>query len=539
LVIGARLPFEFDPGRLRADLAQVRPEDWAPHYNERDYGGDWRGAALRSGTGAVTDLRAVAPSYTDTPLLDRCPHFRDAIARFDCAVKAVRLLSLAAGSYIREHTDNALQFEDGEVRIHIPVQTNDAVEFYVAGKRLALDAGGAYYVNVNLPHRVNNRGAADRIHLVVDLAVNDWLRDLFAGAGEIRVVAETARGVDAFRETAAGVPELQDIDDPDEFASSAARLGRERGFEFHEGDVDAVLRGPARPGRPGGLPVSIDLRDGGIYATWIHDQGPLTEPFFADSVRTRMRRPFTRFTRREAPVETAGPPPAGLVFHLSRCGSTLLSAMFTAAGYRVIREAPAIDEVLGAGNPAWVRRVVTAFGDGQPYIVKLDSWNIHRLPLIQEAFPGAPWMFLFRDPVEVMASHLRLPGKQALPGAIDPGTLGMTLQDVTSLSRGEWLARVLAGICRSAVAGTEGLFVDYRQLPDAAWDRIGRHFGLSLTRSQVEAMRGAALIDAKRPSLTFQDDTAQKRHEGSGLQAIIHAAGLDRLYGELRSKVVP
>jgi hypothetical protein len=29
--------------------------------------------------------------------------------------------------------------------------------------------------NINLPHRVHNRSAVDRVHLVLDCVVNDWL----------------------------------------------------------------------------------------------------------------------------------------------------------------------------------------------------------------------------------------------------------------------------------------------------------------------------------------------------------------------------
>jgi hypothetical protein len=38
------------------------------------------------------------------------------------------------------------------------------------------------YLNVNLPHRVAHRGAADRIHLVIDCVVNDWLREQLLAA---------------------------------------------------------------------------------------------------------------------------------------------------------------------------------------------------------------------------------------------------------------------------------------------------------------------------------------------------------------------
>jgi hypothetical protein len=35
--------------------------------------------------------------------------------------------------------------------------------------------GECWYLNFNLPHRVKNSGTADRIHLVIDCVVNDWL----------------------------------------------------------------------------------------------------------------------------------------------------------------------------------------------------------------------------------------------------------------------------------------------------------------------------------------------------------------------------
>ena len=107
------LPLRFDLSRLQADLAAIPSSDWSPHYNERDYGGEWRGAALRSASGAPGDLRSVAPQFHDTPLLDRCPYFREVLSAFPCALRAVRLLGLAPGSFIREHTDDALDMRTG------------------------------------------------------------------------------------------------------------------------------------------------------------------------------------------------------------------------------------------------------------------------------------------------------------------------------------------------------------------------------------------------------------------------------------------
>jgi hypothetical protein len=34
-------------------------------------------------------------------------------------------------------------------------------------------------MNFNLPHRVSNNSNQDRVHLVIDAVVNDWVNDLF------------------------------------------------------------------------------------------------------------------------------------------------------------------------------------------------------------------------------------------------------------------------------------------------------------------------------------------------------------------------
>jgi aspartyl/asparaginyl beta-hydroxylase (cupin superfamily) len=104
---------------------------------------------------------------------------------FECQLLAVRLLRLKAGSRIKEHTDLNLGYEDGEIRLHIPIHTNPGVEFYLSGRRIILAEGECWYVNTSLPHRVANTGERDRIHLVIDCVVNDWVRAIFADPAQV------------------------------------------------------------------------------------------------------------------------------------------------------------------------------------------------------------------------------------------------------------------------------------------------------------------------------------------------------------------
>jgi hypothetical protein len=177
-----KLPFTFDPQRLKIDLEQIEPRDWIPHFNTSYYHGEWSVVALRSVGGVAAQIYpdpTAQGSFKDTHILARCPYMREVFATFECPLESARLLKLSAGSSIREHKDLNLAYEDGEVRIHIPIQTNEDVSFFLAGERLYMNEGESWYLNFNLPHHVENRSGSDRIHLVLDCLLNDWLRAKF------------------------------------------------------------------------------------------------------------------------------------------------------------------------------------------------------------------------------------------------------------------------------------------------------------------------------------------------------------------------
>ncbi|MCE9670467.1 aspartyl/asparaginyl beta-hydroxylase domain-containing protein [Myxococcus stipitatus] len=179
------LPLEFDPLPLRDEVLALPPEAWVPHFNTRFYEGEWSGVPLRSVGGMEGRMYpdpTAREAYADTPVLARCPALRRALARFQCPIGSARLLKLAAGANIREHTDYNLAFEDGEVRLHVPILTHPDVVFVLAGERVPMRAGECWYLNFNLRHRVDNAGDTDRVHLVLDCGVDDWLRDLFERA---------------------------------------------------------------------------------------------------------------------------------------------------------------------------------------------------------------------------------------------------------------------------------------------------------------------------------------------------------------------
>ena len=176
-----RLPMLFDVRNVRDELSEFVRDDWTPHFNTQYYEGDWSGIALRAAANAHVELYPdpTAETYVDTVAMSRCPSVKRILNSFECETESVRFLRLGPGASIREHRDYRLSIEDGVARIHVPVKTSDAVEFFLDGDRIDMKEGEAWYLNFNLPHRVENKGDETRVHLVIDCVANEWLRSFF------------------------------------------------------------------------------------------------------------------------------------------------------------------------------------------------------------------------------------------------------------------------------------------------------------------------------------------------------------------------
>ncbi len=182
LIRHIQFPLYFDTNLLKNDINKVLSTNWIKHYNTNDYEGDWSSIALMSQGGKSENIYAL-PSNNDevtfTEILDACQYFKEVINQFKFQKTSVRLLRLSVGAEIKPHKDYCLGYEDGCFRIHIPVITNDEVEFILDNERLIMKEGECWYINANFTHSVANRGTNDRIHLVIDGIRNEWTDELF------------------------------------------------------------------------------------------------------------------------------------------------------------------------------------------------------------------------------------------------------------------------------------------------------------------------------------------------------------------------
>ncbi len=258
--VSRRLPVDFSSSfeTMRAEAEALSADCWQNHFNADYHDGGWQGASLRAVGGDAARLYIDPESQTsivDTPLMARCPAIAAALAQFSCPLRAVRLLRLLPGSVIREHRDYDLRFEDGAARLHIPLTTNPAVEFYVDQQRVIMAAGECWYLNLSLPHRVANRGDTARVHLVIDCEAGDWLRDLIAMGDAPERASTVDSGLERFerfRQIVFADRELQArlaaIADPEAFADAVLEAARARGHDIEREEIAAAMRRGRRSG---------------------------------------------------------------------------------------------------------------------------------------------------------------------------------------------------------------------------------------------------------------------------------------------------
>ncbi len=160
-------------------------------------GDDWTAISLRGYGPTPLDilkpnvLKSKVKTETvlqDTSLLeeDGFQVINDILAKIPSTFERVRFMKIKANSGIGKHSDRIdkdFGIENGNiVRFHVPIRTNDQVEFYLwEGKEKLvnyLEVGHYYYVDVRAPHAVINNSDVDRIHLVIDVYVNDEIRKL-------------------------------------------------------------------------------------------------------------------------------------------------------------------------------------------------------------------------------------------------------------------------------------------------------------------------------------------------------------------------
>ncbi|PLY41490.1 sulfotransferase family protein [Janthinobacterium sp. ROICE36] len=247
----------------------------------------------------------------------------------------------------------------------------------------------------------------------------------------------------------------------------------------------------------------------------------LGETAFSDAffVNTLARQPHEQRRVCRTPLAALATLAAGLtpdlfIFHVSRCGSTLLSQLLASLPQCIVMsEPPIIDSLLRlhhdstdpAASITLLRQAILALGQRRSgeeshFIIKFDCWHIHSLDLLRQAFPGTPCLFVYREPLAVLASHQRQRGPQMVPGMLHPTQLPLPAHQLAPGDLDGYTALVLASLVNAArphAATGQLQLINYNQLPDILFSDLLPRLGIPPTAGQLQAMRARGGVHAK------------------------------------------
>jgi hypothetical protein len=284
-------------------------------------------------------------------------------------------------------------------------------------------------------------------------------------------------------------------------------------------------------------PIRFDFSGPAATVDWADlSEERFVEPFFDQTVARWASGPTGRPAVRtglDALLALDSEPsldPAGMIFHLSRCGSTLVSRLLgTLPGVVVLAEPSPLNALLGL-DPGrvsesvlvrLVRLLVRALGrcrhgDERHLVLKCTSWNVRRREILAAAFPETPWLWVQREPADVLASLLATPPGWLGLGTTPPRTarlFGLDPAAVPATGRVEFAARALGAMLEGAATDPAGrLSIDYADLPEAVWQRVAPHFGLEIDAAAIERMTGESRFYSKEAApRVFDGDASERR----------------------------
>ncbi|RZJ13309.1 MAG: hypothetical protein EOO54_20070, partial [Haliea sp.] len=236
-----------------------------------------------------------------------------------------------------------------------------------------------------------------------------------------------------------------------------------RGAEVSLGDLPSLRRW---------FPVALDVAPLTLWWRYLGEHR-FVEPFFQDSfaLQDRQGRKVCRTPLCALEEFADGVAPTAFIFHVSRCGSTLITQMLASLpSCIVISEPPVLDaffrlhhhQPARSGGIGTLRSLVAALGqrrsaEERHLFVKFDSWHMPWMPLVRQAFPETPIVLLYRDPVQVLASHRLQRGPQMVPGMVDTSLLRADASAIAPSDLDGYASKVLDAIFSEALRALHGV----------------------------------------------------------------------------------
>lgn len=252
--------------------------------------------------------------------------------------------------------------------------------------------------------------------------------------------------------------------------------------------------------------MSLDVDRGEVHLIDVAGVA-FDEPFYAQTIRRALQSGAEqRVASVSASIPAAVARPAGLIFHVGRCGSTLLSRALGATGVFSVREPELLHPLLRNPAPVTAKWVSSLFGyflqiaavRNIPLVVKLSSHDGTFAHQLASGLVDPRIVLLTRSPEESVASLLSDPPRwsRVLYDEGDVPLAGRSVHVVNPQTAAEiyaeqWRRGVEAV---RAVGGTDILEIDYDDLVRDLVGVVDRVRGW-LALSRLDERQRRAVVD--------------------------------------------
>lgn len=229
----------------------------------------------------------------------------------------------------------------------------------------------------------------------------------------------------------------------------------------------------------------------------------------------------------------------GFIFHMSRCGSTLVSQMLaTNSRFFVISEPTIINAILDPALNipdnlrksllvAAMKSLVTCMPSGSELMfIKFRSWNTLFLETILTSFPSVPWIFVHRQGTEVLQSVFQKP-----PGWLRSRRrysshfskiLAIPESYIEQMDQEEYVARLLAVFCDFAYKhkSPHSVFLEYPDIKNSFVRLIEKLWNIRLSKDEIENIQRTTKIYSKDTgkNIEFKSDGETKQSMATSKQ---------------------
>jgi hypothetical protein len=216
--------------------------------------------------------------------------------------------------------------------------------------------------------------------------------------------------------------------------------------------------------------------------------------------------------------------PNAIIFHTSRCGSTLVSQLLSLSSQNIVlSEVPFFDDLLRMRYKYPINELETLklfraavkfyaqkrTGHEEHLYIKTDSWHMFFYEQLRQIYPTVPIILMYRDPNEVYRSLKKVPGMQSVAGMIEPGLLGFEAKEIAGLHPDEYLASVLEKFLAQYhhIINADGnfLLLNYSEPPLKMVKKITEISNTSLTPQHLTFMEERAQFHSKKPGELFSE----------------------------------